>query len=1390
MAIKALNSIGGFSVGDTPANIILANGDITTINFTSNGVANLGNVGNVKIGGGTGGYVLSTDGAGNLSWSATGSPTNIHNGDSNVSIPLANSNVYINANSGVNQQWAFGTDGTLTFPLVNGQTTIQTQRYGMGNLAGINDGGWVLAEYNGTAYGTEGIRISPGVEGNVEVILPSDANAAGNALQLNNYVGNVRIESNGYYWNFDNAGNLTTPGEVVVVSNNQHGGTGYAGIMTMTNTTGGATNPNKYLRLNTTGNLQIVNSAYTQTIFDLADSGELTLYANLTAANANLGNLVTANFANFTNDLVVQGNIANTNNISVTNAIAAGSANITNDLVVQGNIANANNISATNNITSDTANVTGNLTAGNVDGGNLVKANNFSTNGTGGDITLTGGNVQGANVTFSNSFTSNGGVVDFSTNNANVQLGNVGNVHIGGGSSGYLLSTDGAGNLSWSATASTNNIYNGNSNVTIPVADGNVYINANSGTDQQWIFGTDGEFYLSTGGRIGTTKGGTMLDGGNGNITSLTSFYSNGFYSACFTAYADGNAQITTYPGSGSNPWVFDVNGVLTTPGNINLGGSSIVDNTSGIELYSACNYAQLNYNNASYVYVQSDGVWLEVNAGTLQLDATGNVIISQNLEVQGNIANANNISVTNAIAAGSANITNDLVVQGNIANANNISVTNNITAGSANVTNDLDVGGNIVTGTGSGGNISGVNYITANVANITNVVNTGVIANGTSNIRLATDSNVTISVNGSSNVFTFNDLGANVIGYIQANGIISAGGFEGSNLVSNVGILSLQAKQTGGDYNINLLAGGAGNIDVGSTYITNVVDPFNPQDAATKAYVDSVAQGLDVKASVQYATAAALPSYTYDNGTSGIGATITANANGALTIDGGSPAATQRVLIKDETAGNNPYNGIYVVTDAGGVGTPFILTRATDFDNGSPSGEIPGAFTFVEQGSTNADSGWVCTTNNPVTVGTTPIVFVQFSSAGSYSANTSAGLVLIGTQFNAKVDGVTTDFIGGNIAVKTSANLVTPNIGAANGTSLDLSGNLLAGNVNSNAAITAVDATFSGNITTTGAQGNISGANTIFADSFTSNGGTVDFATNNANVLLGNVGNVHVYGGSASQVLITDGAGNLSWTSTPNITIIQNGTSNVTIPTSNGNVIVDVAGNATLTVTGTGANITGTANISGNLISGNSSTSTAIITTGNITTINSGLLQNGNSNIAITSNGNITTTVAGNSTIIVTGTGANITGYANITGNLTSGNANLGNLATANTVSVTNVNVGNSIITSQTTTTLSTGANQTIATFTVTGTSVVGVEFFVKGVEAAGFKYSVAMVQAVTDGLDVDYAIYGGVRLGGTTGALAVNMTSAGGGIYEINLQATPASSNSTVWTTQIRLV
>ena len=127
----------------------------------------------------------------------------------------------------------------------------------------------------------------------------------------------------------------------------------------------------------------------------------------------------------------------------------------------------------------------------------------------------------------------------------------------------------------------------------------------------------------------------------------------------------------------------------------------------------------------------------------------------------------------------------------------------------------------------------------------------------------------------------------------------------------------------------------------------------------------------------------------------------------------------------------------------------------------------------------------------------------------------------------------------------------------------------------------------------------------------------------------------------------------------------VVNGNSNVVIPSANGNVNINAVGNTTVVITGTGANISGTANISGNANVGNLGTATAVITTGNITTVNSGLVQNGNSNVSITANSN--------ATLVVTSTGANITGTANV-----SGNANVGNIGTGNIVATGNITGGN----------------------------------------------------------------------------------------------------------------
>jgi len=159
---------------------------------------------------------------------------------------------------------------------------------------------------------------------------------------------------------------------------------------------------------------------------------------------------------------------------------------------------------------------------------------------------------------------------------------------------------------------------------------------------------------------------------------------------------------------------------------------------------------------------------------------------------------------------------------------------------------------------------------------------------------------------------------------------------------------------------------------------LTLNADPTVALHAATKQYVDAVATGLDVKASVRVATAAALPACT-PAGT-GVGHTLTADAVGVLTVDGVATVLNDRILVKNQVAGDD--NGIYKVTIEGTAGVAFVLTRATDADQDAEV--TAGMFTFAEAGTANGGKGWVLTTNNPITVDTTALTFTQFSAAGT----------------------------------------------------------------------------------------------------------------------------------------------------------------------------------------------------------------------------------------------------------------------------------------------------------------------------------------------------------------------------------------------------------------------
>ena len=223
------------------------------------------------------------------------------------------------------------------------------------------------------------------------------------------------------------------------------------------------------------------------------------------------------------------------------------------------------------------------------------------------------------------------------------------------------------------------------------------------------------------------------------------------------------------------------------------------------------------------------------------------------------------------------------------------------------------------------------------------------------------------------------------------------------SNTLTNIANASLTNSSV--TVGTTAIALGASSLTLGGlTSVAVTQDPVSALQLATKQYVDALSQGLDPKASCIAAT------------------TVNITLSGAQTIDGVALIAGDRCLVKNQTATAD--NGIYVVSAS-------AWTRSTDMDIWA---EVPGAYTFIEQGTTWADTGWVCTSNAGGTLGTTPITWVQFAGAGSYTAGT--GLTLTGTQFSLTVP-VTVALGGTNATNATDAR--TNLVAAKSGTNSDI---------------------------------------------------------------------------------------------------------------------------------------------------------------------------------------------------------------------------------------------------------------------------------------------------------------------------------------------------------------
>jgi hypothetical protein len=175
-------------------------------------------------------------------------------------------------------------------------------------------------------------------------------------------------------------------------------------------------------------------------------------------------------------------------------------------------------------------------------------------------------------------------------------------------------------------------------------------------------------------------------------------------------------------------------------------------------------------------------------------------------------------------------------------------------------------------------------------------------------------------------------------------------------------------------------LSGGtmAGAIDMSANQINDLGAPVLDSDAATKGYVLSVIE--NVQLACLCATEADLPTWTYNNGTAGVGATLTAPANGATTFDGIVPVDTNRILVINQTT-NPAWQGAYTIVQGTG-GTPTVLTRATDYD--TPSQMDAGDIFSVVQGTVYGATQWMMSQVNAITIGTTAITFEQITGQGA----------------------------------------------------------------------------------------------------------------------------------------------------------------------------------------------------------------------------------------------------------------------------------------------------------------------------------------------------------------------------------------------------------------------